>query len=491
MSTSGELFCLLLFALLAFSHAYQKYAKSLKLPKPFNDNVYKFELNVTRQMTMTRKRKNDKVELVDYNPNTQTWTARDRSLPQGYRVLNESDLDSVSVGDGLHKLKVFINGQTPGPTLVVPLNATVIIKVRNQQAAEQMTFHVHGIKKQDRWFADGVPFVQQCPVLASTTYTYKFIADTPGTHWYHGHVGLDQLEGLLGAFVVIDPNEPKVDHDYVALLDDEPVRPTPENRYLDHNNLEKSYNGVDEEFKPYECRANHDGAHTGNCIPTETITVNGIGWHEQNHETKNVPHVIFRTSESEKTRIRFINGGRYNALQVTISSHVLTVTAVDGVQIEPVKVSKMIIYPGERYDVVLYKNHCPYPGQQSGYIQIETLDATGQSVTQISKLEYKDVLRKSYCDFHTHWLFILNCPFLKQTDSYYEQCVLPTHLRPIQETDSEVVQKKFFESGFEEHFYNCASRNGFSYKYPTSIPYFHQYELCLQSMRPKLSCQAN
>lgn len=39
------------------------------------------------------------------------------------------------------------------------------------------------------------------------SYSYRFIADTPGTHFYHGHLSVGRGDGNVGGFVVIKPNE--------------------------------------------------------------------------------------------------------------------------------------------------------------------------------------------------------------------------------------------------------------------------------------------
>lgn len=51
------------------------------------------------------------------------------------------------------------------------------------------------------------------------SHTYRFIADTPGTHWYHGHLMNDRADGLLGGFVIKSPDET------VPIVDGERVKP--------------------------------------------------------------------------------------------------------------------------------------------------------------------------------------------------------------------------------------------------------------------------
>jgi len=36
---------------------------------------------------------------------------------------------------------------------------------------------------------DGVPLVTQCPISPASTFRYNFLAENPGTHFYHSHSG--------------------------------------------------------------------------------------------------------------------------------------------------------------------------------------------------------------------------------------------------------------------------------------------------------------
>ncbi|KAJ7328201.1 hypothetical protein OS493_025078 [Desmophyllum pertusum] len=89
-------------------------------------------------------------------------------------------------GSGQRKI-ILINGQLPGPTLEVMEGAEVAIKVVNELEKEGLTIHWHGIHMRNNVWMDGVPYVTQCPILPKQSFTYRFIADPPGTHWYHSH----------------------------------------------------------------------------------------------------------------------------------------------------------------------------------------------------------------------------------------------------------------------------------------------------------------
>ncbi|MDQ0958123.1 FtsP/CotA-like multicopper oxidase with cupredoxin domain [Streptomyces sp. B4I13] len=54
-----------------------------------------------------------------------------------------------------------------------------------------------------------------------STFTYRFIADAPGTYFFHPHVGVQLDRGLYAPLIVEDPREPLAyDDEWVVLLDD-------------------------------------------------------------------------------------------------------------------------------------------------------------------------------------------------------------------------------------------------------------------------------
>ncbi len=114
------------------------------------------------------------------------------------------------------------NGQIPGPQIRVREGDRVRIVLTNQ-LSQSTSIHFHGLEVPND--QDGVPFITQPPVKPGETYTYEFTVPNSGSHMYHSHhnstkqVGM----GLLGAFVVEPKNrsrEPKVDVDYVMILND-------------------------------------------------------------------------------------------------------------------------------------------------------------------------------------------------------------------------------------------------------------------------------
>lgn len=59
-------------------------------------------------------------------------------------------------------------------------------------------------------WADGTASISQCAVNPGETFVYKFVADKPGTYFYHGHFGMQRAAGLYGSLIVLDsPEQPE------------------------------------------------------------------------------------------------------------------------------------------------------------------------------------------------------------------------------------------------------------------------------------------
>ncbi len=80
---------------------------------------------------------------------------------------------------------IAVNGQVPGPTLVVYENQTVVANVINGMITETISVHWHGMNQRNTPWMDGAIHVTQCAIGPSETFRYYFKADPTGTFWYH------------------------------------------------------------------------------------------------------------------------------------------------------------------------------------------------------------------------------------------------------------------------------------------------------------------
>uniref|UniRef100_A0A913YNU6 Plastocyanin-like domain-containing protein n=1 Tax=Exaiptasia diaphana TaxID=2652724 RepID=A0A913YNU6_EXADI len=111
-------------------------------------------------------------------------------------------MDKVHTADGYNKTIITINDQFPGPTIEVLEGAEVVVTVINNLLKEDTSIHWHGVHMRQHPWMDGVPFVTQCPIPTKQSFQYRFIADPPGTHWYHSHLRMQRADGLFGALII-------------------------------------------------------------------------------------------------------------------------------------------------------------------------------------------------------------------------------------------------------------------------------------------------
>jgi FtsP/CotA-like multicopper oxidase with cupredoxin domain len=102
------------------------------------------------------------------------------------------------------------NGTWPGPRIDVNEGDRVRAVFTNKMD-ESTGIHFHGQRLPNAM--DGVPHVTQEPIQPGESFTYEFVARTPGSHMYHSHHNAtDQVgRGLLGAFIV-RPKDPAKDY---------------------------------------------------------------------------------------------------------------------------------------------------------------------------------------------------------------------------------------------------------------------------------------
>ena len=128
------------------------------------------------------------------------------------------------VEPGKKKLAWAYNGQVPGPQIRVKEGDRVRVVLTNN-LSESTAIHFHGLELPVEM--DGVPFITQPPVKPGEKFTYEFTVPNAGSHMYHSHHNSTKQVsmGLLGAFIVEPKStarEPKVDLDYVMILNDGP-----------------------------------------------------------------------------------------------------------------------------------------------------------------------------------------------------------------------------------------------------------------------------
>jgi hypothetical protein len=116
------------------------------------------------------------------------------------------------------------NGSAPGPTIQITQGDRVRIVVDNH-LPEPTSMHWHGFEIPHAM--DGGPGISQDPISPGSRFVYEFTLNQAGTYFYHSHMAMQEMMGMLGAFIMHPkaPYEPRVDKDYVFLLQEYAVLP--------------------------------------------------------------------------------------------------------------------------------------------------------------------------------------------------------------------------------------------------------------------------
>jgi FtsP/CotA-like multicopper oxidase with cupredoxin domain len=116
------------------------------------------------------------------------------------------------------------NGSAPGPTIEVNQGDRVRIIVDNH-LPEFTSMHWHGFEIPADM--DGVPGISQEPVPPGGRFIYEFTLHQAGTFFYHSHMPMQEMIGMIGLFIM-HPKEayrPRVDKDFGIILQEYAILP--------------------------------------------------------------------------------------------------------------------------------------------------------------------------------------------------------------------------------------------------------------------------
>jgi manganese oxidase len=109
------------------------------------------------------------------------------------------------------------NGSVPGPTIEVFQGDRVRIIFHNK-LPEGTTMHWHGLEVPLNM--DGAPFISQPIVEPGGTFIYEFTLNQNGTFFYHSHMAMQEMMGMIGLFIIHPkvPYKPIVHRDFGLIL---------------------------------------------------------------------------------------------------------------------------------------------------------------------------------------------------------------------------------------------------------------------------------
>ncbi|MGI4853149.1 MAG: multicopper oxidase family protein [Janthinobacterium lividum] len=116
------------------------------------------------------------------------------------------------------------NGSAPGPTFQVHEGDHIRVIFENQ-LPEPCSIHWHGFEDQIGF--DGMPGISQEPTRPGEQFVYEFDIHQTGTYFYHSHMAMQEMAGMLGAFLMHPrvPYQPYCDKDYVLHFQEYAVLP--------------------------------------------------------------------------------------------------------------------------------------------------------------------------------------------------------------------------------------------------------------------------
>ena len=116
------------------------------------------------------------------------------------------------------------NGSAPGPTFQVTQGDRIRVIFENQ-LPEPCSIHWHGFEDQIQF--DGMPGISQAPTRPGEHFMYEFDIHQAGTYFYHSHMAMQEMAGMLGAFIMHprEPYRPHCDKDYVLHFQEYAVLP--------------------------------------------------------------------------------------------------------------------------------------------------------------------------------------------------------------------------------------------------------------------------
>lgn len=237
------------------------------------------------------------------------------AAPANLRILGSGTAGKLTSG-------LAFSGTSPGPLLRIRLGEEVDVRLVNQ-LAEPLSLHWHGLRGPNG--VDGVAGLTGAPVPAGGEGVMRFRPPDAGLLLYRPMIVGRSAEltdrGLYGALIVEDGDQPNVDLDIVALIDD---------ARLGEDGAHQPFGNVDDTAF---------GGRLGNLL-----LVDGK------------PAPLLRTvAPGSRVRLRLANVCNARAFRIRFEDMKASVISVDGQpsdSFEPMRAS-LPLAPGTRYDIVL------------------------------------------------------------------------------------------------------------------------------------------
>jgi laccase len=217
-----------------------------------------------------------------------------------------------------------VNGQFPGPRILVREGDRVVVNVHNN-INSNVTFHWHGVRQVRSGWADGPSYITQCPIRPGQSYAYRFqMVGQRGTLWWHAHFSWLRAT-LYGPLVILPPRG-------VGYPFPKPYREVP-------LVLGEWFNADPEAVIRQALRTgggtNVSDAYTFNGLPGPTYNCSLL-------DTFKLKVKLGRTY-----MLRLVNAALNDELFFGVANHTLTVVQADASYVKPFTATTVVISPGQ------------------------------------------------------------------------------------------------------------------------------------------------
>lgn len=289
--------------------------------------------------------------------------------------------------DGIYTLVYLINGKFLEENIIANYGDWLDLTIYNKLQSETITMHMHGIDQKGTPYMDGVPYVTQYPIMPMQSYNYKVQLLQTGTYWIHNHETNLYSHGLFGALIIHDSNNiydithnnTIIQGEQILIINDWYHQST----YTQIAILkEKGYPWF---FPPYT-NVLWNGKGVFNCSKYSNINLQFETAGDKFNCNISQYHQIQIKSGILPLRLRIINASSGLTLIFSIDYHQLIIIAVDGVLVKPFTVQRILMYVGQRYDILIY----PLQSEiKNFWIRTNTLDyPIGDTEQSLAILNY-------------------------------------------------------------------------------------------------------
>lgn len=278
-----------------------------------------------------------------------------------------------SCPDGFCREVLGTNGQFP-PTIRVKKGDNLDITIKNNVPNKYLDLQWHGLFQKKSLTSDGVGQVNQCSPLFAQKYRYQFSSETQsGTFWYHASSGLGNVDGLRGALIIDDPQDPYlkegnyiIDKKY-SKISGEASKVCKDLFYVDHSKVDTNnepdsmiflsdwHHRTAEDLGNFYLSPQSEGAEP---TPDSALINNKGNYYCKPPKCESMYNTKIIYGKAKKFRI--INASAMAVFHFAIEGHSMYLVESDGVPLDGTTKLKILrLNAGQRVSVIIKANQDP------------------------------------------------------------------------------------------------------------------------------------